>query len=199
MQHPPDSPGAASGAGTTPAGTTPAVPSLARLPPSPLRPAELAVSLPAVAAEADVPAVAAEADVPAVAAEPAEAAELAASPLRPPPWLAPLVPKLSLGAAAAAGAEGAAGELEGEQLLSEAGELEPSAAAAAAVAAAAQADLEGAMQAGPLQALYRWGQCLLCDCSLAGHAGHVGCRGQTGRQGVVGMLIWLAAAVLPFF
>ncbi|KAI7843001.1 hypothetical protein COHA_003334 [Chlorella ohadii] len=160
MQHPPDSPGAASGAGTTPAGTTPAVPSLARLPPSPLRPAELAVSLPAVAAEADVPAVAAEADVPAVAAEPAEAAELAASPLRPPPWLAPLVPKLSLGAAAAAGAEGAAGELEGEQLLSEAGELEPSAAAAEAVAAAAQADLEGAMQAGPLQALYStlWGR-----------------------------------------
>lgn len=72
-----------------------------------------------------------------------------ASSLRPPLGLAPIVPKLGLGAAAAGVEEITA---EGEQLGGPAGEAS---AAAAAAAAAAEAELEGAMQAGALRTLYR--------------------------------------------
>ena len=110
------------GAASSAAATPTASPSPARLPPSPLQRG--------------------------AHAEPA--AQLPASPLRPPLGLAPIVPKLGLGAAAAGVEEITE---EGEQLGGPAGEA--SAAAAVAAAAAAEAELEGAMQAGALRTLYR--------------------------------------------
>ncbi|PRW33710.1 raffinose synthase isoform B [Chlorella sorokiniana] len=113
--------GGAKGEAASSAAVTPAAPSPTHLPPSPLQRA--------------------------AAAEPA--APPGGSLVRPPAWLAPIVPKLGLGAGAAGPEEITP---EGEQPGGAVSEH--SAAAAAAVAAAAETELAGAMQAGALQTLY---------------------------------------------